>query len=292
MSRFINPFTDVGFKKIFGQEINKDLLISFLNNLLKGERVINDLRFLDKEQMPEMGSARGLVFDVFCETSDGENIIVEMQLKGQDYFKDRAIFYMSQGIIRQGVRGREWNYKVHSVYGVFIMNFYDEEYFNDKFRTDVGLLDMKSHDLFSDRIRMIFLQMPYFKKEMAQCRTLFDRWIYVLKNMEVLDRMPWEARIAVFKKLADVASTAALTPEERDKYDYSLKKIRDELSIMSYEMKKGHEKGLAEGRAEGRAEGLAEGQRAIAKRLKDAGIPTAVIADSTGLSVEEVLQLG
>ena len=147
---------------------------------------------------------------------------------------------------------------------------------------------MKSHDLFSDRIRMIFLQMPYFKKEMAQCRTLFDRWIYVLKNMEVLDRMPWEARIAVFKKLADVASTAALTPEERDKYDYSLKKIRDELSIMSYEMKKGHEKGLAEGRAEG----LAEGQRAIAKRLKDAGIPTAVIADSTGLSVEEVLQLG
>ena len=292
MSRFINPFTDVGFKKIFGQEINKDLLISFLNNLLKGERVINDLRFLDKEQMPEMGSSRGLVFDVFCETSDGENIIVEMQLKGQDYFKDRAIFYMSQGIIRQGVRGREWNYKVHSVYGVFIMNFYDEEYFNDKFRTDVGLLDMKSHDLFSDRIRMIFLQMPYFKKEMAQCRTLFDRWIYVLKNMEVLDRMPWEARIAVFKKLADVASTAALTPEERDKYDYSLKKIRDELAIMSYEMKKGHEKGLAEGRAEGRAEGLAEGQRAIAKRLKDAGIPTAVIADSTGLSVEEVLQLG
>ena len=110
--------------------------------------------------------------------------------------------------------------------------------------------------------------------------------------MEVLDRMPWEARIAVFKKLADVASTAALTPEERDKYDYSLKKIRDELSIMSYEMKKGHEKGLAEGRAEGRAEGLAEGQRAIAQRLKDAGVPTAVIADSTGLSVEEVLQLG
>ena len=87
MSRFINPFTDVGFKKIFGQEVNKDLLLSFLNNLLMGERVINDLRFLDKEQMPEMGSSRELVFDVFCETSDGENIIVEMQLKGQDYFQ-------------------------------------------------------------------------------------------------------------------------------------------------------------------------------------------------------------
>ena len=279
MSRFINPFTDVGFKKIFGQEINKDLLLSFLNNLLMGERVINDLRFLDKEQMPEMGSSRELVFDVFCETSDGENIIVEMQLKGQDYFKDRAIFYMSQGIIRQGVQGRKWNYKVHSVYGVFIMNLRDEDYFRGKFRTDVGLLDMRTHELFSDRIRMIFLQMPCFKKEAAQCRTLFDRWIYLLKNMEVLERMPWEARIAVFKKLADVASTAALTPEERDKYEYSLKKIRDELSIMSHERKQGIKEGEKNARL------------TIAQHLKEKGIDASLIAETTGLSIEEINDL-
>ena len=287
MSRFINPFTDVGFKKIFGQEMNKDLLLSFLNNLLMGERVINDLRFLDKEQMPEMGSSRELVFDVFCETSDGENIIVEMQLKGQDYFKDRAIFYMSQGIIRQGVQGRKWNYKVHSVYGVFIMNFRDEDYFRGKFRTDVGLLDMRTHELFSDRIRMIFLQMPCFLKEASQCRTLFDRWIYVLKNMEVLERMPWEARIAVFKKLADVASTAALTPEERDKYEYSLKKIRDELSIMSHERKQG----IKQGREEGIKEGEKNARLTIALHLKEKGIDASLIAETTGLSIEEINDL-
>ncbi len=287
MSRFINPFTDVGFKKIFGQEVNKDLLLSFLNNLLMGERVINDLRFLDKEQMPEMGSSRELVFDVFCETSDGENIIVEMQLKGQDYFKDRAIFYMSQGIIRQGVQGRKWNYKVHSVYGVFIMNFRDEDYFRGKFRTDVGLLDMRTHELFSDRIRMIFLQMPCFLKEASQCRTLFDRWIYVLKNMEVLERMPWEARIAVFKKLADVASTAALTPEERDKYEYSLKKIRDELSIMSHERKQG----IKQGREEGIKEGEKNARLTIAQHLKEKGIDASLIAETTGLSIEEINDL-
>ena len=287
MSRFINPFTDVGFKKIFGQEVNKDLLLSFLNNLLMGERVINDLRFLDKEQMPEMGSSRELVFDVFCETSDGENIIVEMQLKGQDYFKDRAIFYMSQGIIRQGVQGRKWNYKVHSVYGVFIMNFRDEDYFKGKFRTDVGLLDMRTHELFSDRIRMIFLQMPCFLKEASQCRTLFDRWIYVLKNMEVLERMPWEARIAVFKKLADVASTAALTPEERDKYEYSLKKIRDELSIMSHERKQG----IKQGREEGIKEGEKNARLTIAQHLKEKGIDASLIAETTGLSIEEINDL-
>ena len=291
MSRFINPFTDVGFKKIFGQEVNKDLLLSFLNNLLMGERVINDLRFLDKEQMPEMGSSRELVFDVFCETSDGENIIVEMQLKGQDYFKDRAIFYMSQGIIRQGVQGRKWNYKVHSVYGVFIMNFRDEDYFRGKFRTDVGLLDMRTHELFSDRIRMIFLQMPCFLKEASQCRTLFDRWIYVLKIMEVLERMPWEARIAVFKKLADVASTAALTPEERDKYEYSLKKIRDELSIMSHERKQGIQQGREEGLQEGIKQGREEGIQVVARNLKNSGIPIDVIAQNTGLTVEEINNL-
>ena len=167
------------------------------------------------------------------------------------------------------------------------MNFRDEDYFKGKFRTDVGLLDMRTHELFSDRIRMIFLQMPCFLKEASQCRTLFDRWIYVLKNMEVLERMPWEARIAVFKKLADVASTAALTPEERDKYEYSLKKIRDELSIMSHERKQG----IKQGREEGIKEGEKNARLTIAQHLKEKGIDASLIAETTGLSIEEINDL-
>ena len=93
MGRFINPFTDWGFKRIFGQEINKDLLIQFLNDLLVGERHITDLRFMDKEQLPEAKDQRGAIYDIFCETDTKEQIIVEVQYRHQPYFLDRSIFY-------------------------------------------------------------------------------------------------------------------------------------------------------------------------------------------------------
>lgn len=122
MGRFINPFTDYGFKKIFGQEISKDLLIDFLNDLLKGERVITDLTFLNNEQLPEWEDARALIYDIHCTTDTGEKIIVEMQNKSQAYFRERALFYLSHAVTRQGQRG-DWMFDIKAVYGVFFMNF-------------------------------------------------------------------------------------------------------------------------------------------------------------------------
>lgn len=91
MGKYINPFTDYGFKKIFGQELSKDLLIDFLNDLLEGERVITDLTFLNNEQLPEWEDARALIYDIYCTTDTGEKIIVEMQNKSQVHFKERAL---------------------------------------------------------------------------------------------------------------------------------------------------------------------------------------------------------
>ena len=93
---------------LFGQELSKPLLIDFLNNLLKGEREIMDITFLDKEQPAVFADDRSLIYDILCETSDGEKIIVEMQNRGQSYFKKRSIYYVSEAIARQGVRGSEW----------------------------------------------------------------------------------------------------------------------------------------------------------------------------------------
>ena len=76
MSKFINPFTDYGFKLIFGREVSKDLLIEFLNDLLEGERVITDLQFLNNEQLPLYPEGRGIIYDVYCTTDTGEKIIV------------------------------------------------------------------------------------------------------------------------------------------------------------------------------------------------------------------------
>ncbi|MGM9687847.1 MAG: PD-(D/E)XK nuclease family transposase, partial [Alloprevotella sp.] len=100
MGRYINPFTDIGFKMLFGQELSKPLLIDFLNNLLKGERKIDDITFLDKEQTAVFEDDRSLIYDILCKTGDGEKIIVEMQNRGQSFFKKRSIYYVSEAISR------------------------------------------------------------------------------------------------------------------------------------------------------------------------------------------------
>ncbi len=281
----MNPFTDEGFKRIFGQEFSKPLLIDFLNNLLEGERVITDLRFLDKEQLPEFKENRGLIYDVYCETDTGEHIIVEMQNRPQEHFKDRALLYLSKAIVSQSRRGKEGDsYELSAVYGVFFMNFSDR-LIDSSFRADVSLSEMHSREPFSDKLRMIFLQLPLFTKSEAECYSYFERWIYILKHMEALNRMPWEAQHAIFKRLAEICETQALTPEERDRYEESLKVYRDNIAIAKYQKAKGRAEGIAEGEAKGRAEGRAE----VARNLKLLGtLSLSQIAEATGLTEAEI----
>ena len=163
MGRFVNPFTDEGFKIVFGQEISKPLLLDFLNTLLEGEEHIVDLTFSDKEQVTDYEDDRLLIYDVFCTTSDGEKIIVEMQNKKQGYFKKRSIYYLSRAISRQGEKGKEWRYDIKAVYFVAFMNFQLPDL--PDFRTDVVLMDVKNKVVFSKDIRMTFLQLPLFTKE-------------------------------------------------------------------------------------------------------------------------------
>ena len=287
MSKYINPFTDWGFKQIFGQEANKDILLFFLNSLLEGERCITDLKFLDKELLGDSIIDRSLIYDVYCETDTGEHIIVEMQNREQSYFIDRSLYYLSKSIVRQGQRGSDWKYHIDAVYGVFFMNFTLEEKLEQKLRTDVILSDRETGKLISDKLRMIFLQLPYFDKSETECENDFERMIYVLRKMEVLNRMPFEKRSFIFEKLAKIAEVRKLTPEEQNQYDQSLKAYRDTYSVMSTAEEKGREKGREEGRAEGRA----EERRSMASKLKAAGTPIDLIAQVSGLSAEEVEKL-
>ncbi len=159
MAQFINPFTDIGFKRIFGQEISKPLLLDFLNNLLAGEEHIVNLSFLDKEQPALYEDDRSLIYDIYCETDEGKKIIVEMQNKSQPYFKNRSIYYVSEAIARQGERGSGWNYGIDAVYLVAFLNFCPMD-FKQKFRTDVVLKDKETNDDFSDKIRSIYAIVP------------------------------------------------------------------------------------------------------------------------------------
>ena len=302
MARFINPFTDVGFKRIFGQEINKDLLIDFLNALLEGERRVKDIRFLDKELIPIYEKDRSLIYDIYCTDENGEQFIVEMQNREHVNFRERTIYYLSQAIARQGERGVDWKFSLKAVYGVFFLNFQLTQ-LPHKLRTDIILADRDTHEQFSDKMRYIFLELPSFIKEENECETDFERWIYVLKNMETLQRLPFKARNAVFQRLEQIVDIAAMSKEDRMKYDESIKVYRDRLAVMEFERLKGVEEGRAEGRAEGLAEGLEKGlEKGLVKglekanlnfvrNLKQMGLAPEFIAQATGLSVGEVERL-
>lgn len=286
MGRFINPFTDVGFKRIFGQEASKDLLIDFLNDLLVGEKQIKDIRFLDKELIPEYGDGRGIIYDVYCTTEEGEHFIVEMQNKSQIHFKERALFYLSNAIARQGVKGSEWMFDIKAVYGVFFMNFTLKDT-PQKLKTDVMLLDRETYETFSDKLRFIFIELPCFDKTEDECENDFERWIYVLKNMEILDRMPFKAYKAAFEKLEKITDIAALSKEDRMKYDESIKVYRDIKATLAFSREEGRAEGIHIGMEKGRAEGMKE----VAKKMKMLELDSDIIIKSTGLTAEEISTL-
>ena len=282
MAKYINPFTDVGFKRIFGQELSKPLLLDFLNSLFEGEKRIVNLTFLDKEQPALFEEDRSLIYDIYCETDEGEKIIVEMQNKSQPFFKNRSIYYVSESIARQGERGSSWNYEIDSVYLVAFLNFSPLD-FKKQFRTDVVLAEKDTKEQFSDKLRMIYLQLPLFTKEADECENQVERWIYLLKNMETLNRLPWAAQSAVFKKLESIADVGAMTRSERLQYDEALKKSRDTISVF--------EGVRLEGRMEGNAEGRLEEKIAIARNLKSMGMSISDVSKATGLQEEEIKAL-
>ncbi len=291
MGQFINPFSDWGFKLIFGQDINKDLLISFLNDLLKGEHVIQNISFLNNEQLPETVKERGLIYDVYCKTDKGTHIIVEMQNKFQPHFISRSIVYAARAVIGQAEKGASWDYDVESVYTVCFMNFITPELDERKFRTDVVLADRDDHRIVSDKLRFIYLQLPLFKKDEPECDNDFERWIYVLKNMETLKRMPFAAQNAVFQKLAQITNIAALHPEQRKKYDASIKAYRDTLATYEGSFLLGEKSGLEKGIQKGLEKGRQEECFRNARNMKKLGLDVAMIQKITGLTAEEIARL-
>ncbi|MBO4905522.1 MAG: PD-(D/E)XK nuclease family transposase [Bacteroidaceae bacterium] len=274
MGKFINPFTDVGFKRIFGQDMSKPVLIAFLNSLLTGERKIKDVSFLDKEQLGHSDIDRSLIYDIYCETADGSHIIVEMQNKYQPYFKNRSIYYLSRSVSQQGERGAEWLYDIKAVYLIAFLNFRLDD-ISKRFRTDVALADIDTKAIFSNKLRLIYLQLPYFTKEADECINVFERFIYVLKNMDILTRMPWAAQDSVFQKLASIAEVSALDRKERQLYDESLRKYRDTLVVMEGQFQEGMEQGIAN----------------VARAMKANNMPLEQISLYTGLTTEEISQL-
>ena len=206
MGKYINPFTDWGFKRLFGQEFSKDLLISFLNDLLVGELQVKNVVFKDKEELPSTKDQRGIIYDVYCETDTGERFILEMQNRWQPNFLDRSICYACRSVLEQVDKGKTEQqdaYRFLPIYTVCFMNYTSNKEELDKFRTDIVLADKESGEIASNKLRFIYLVLPLFEKKVDECDTDFDKWIYVLKHMEALSRMPFTAQKEIFKQLEE-----------------------------------------------------------------------------------------
>ena len=302
--RYINPYTDFGFKKLFGTELNKDLLISFLNALLKEKPEITDLTYLNTEHLGEGITERKAVFDVYCQLADGSRIIVEMQKAEQEFFKDRSIYYSTYPIRDQAPKG-PWNYHLEDVYTVGILNFTfpEGEYPSDSFIHEIKLKDVEDNHVFYDKLTFVYLEMPKFSKREDELETMFDKWMFALTNLTQLLERPKALQERIFTRLFEQAEVARFTPVERNEYVASKKEYWDNYSIVTTAMKKGLSeglaqglaKGLAQGRAEGieegRAEGIREGIRATARNLKQMGLSADDIVKATGLISDEIERL-
>jgi predicted transposase/invertase (TIGR01784 family) len=270
MAKYINPYTDFGFKKLFGEEGNKDLLIDFLNQLLPTHHQIADLNFRNVENLSDLSTERKAIFDVHCKAVSGERFIVEMQKAKVKYFKDRSLFYVTFPIREQAQQG-EWNFKLEPIYFVAVLDFeYDEAEERRKFRRDVSLKDQDG-DLFFDKLHFKFLQMPLFRLQEHELKTKFDKWCYFLKNLESFDHIPSILNEPIFQKAFGTAELAGLTAQQRDNYEQSLIQYRDLKSAL--------ETAVEENKIE------------ITKKLFVLGLDDISISQATELTVKQVEQL-
>ena len=300
MGRYINPFTDWGFKRLFGQEFSKDLLISFLNDLFEGEFQIKDVTFKDKEQLGDTNDLRGCIFDIYCVTDDDKHFIVEMQNRWVPFFVNRSIYYASKAFVAQRKKFDEAGvrtailYQFVPVYVVCIMNFMPKEHEVTKFRTDVALREKSSDSMFSDKLRFIYLSLPFFDKSEEECEIGFEKLIYVLKYMEmdeVFKNLPLAEQKKMLDHLAKLPDVRFLSSEEREKYDESIKAVDDYYSGLYGSYVEGEKKGISKGIAEGRAEGELSKGLTIARNLLSMGMSWSQIMQATGLTEEELKPL-
>ncbi len=280
--KYINPFTDYGFKRLFGEEPSKDLLLDFLNELLSEETgKIMSLTYLKSDRLGPHEEDRRVIFDLYCENERGEKFIVELQKTKQKFFKDRTVYYSTFPIREQAQRGSNWNFELKAVYTVAILDFVFDEDLNekDKYRYNVKLADIETNKVFYDKLTFVYLEMPKFTKTITQLETRFDKWLYIIRNLHKLERIPDELRESIFERLFEVAEIAKFSPAEAESYEDSMKVFRDLNNS------------LDTAREEGEIVGMRKIQNNLAETMLKDGEPLEKIIKYTGLTESEIQEI-
>jgi predicted transposase/invertase (TIGR01784 family) len=272
-AKYLNPFTDYGFKKIFGEEASKPLLIDFLNALLPQTDKIIDLTFKNTEQLGQTDLDRKAIYDIYCENEKGEKFIVELQKAKQNYFKERTIYYSTFPIREQAEKG-EWNYNLKAVYCIGILDFTFDDYETEPEKSEVvHTIKLKNQNgkTFYDKLTFIYLEMPNFKQLETQLETRLDKWLYFIKYLEDFQTIPTIFTDDVFSQAFEKAELAKFGQVELANYENSLKIYRDLKGVIDT--------------------AFDEGILKVAKNLKEEGMNIEFIIKVTGLTNEEIERL-
>ncbi|MBR3671729.1 MAG: Rpn family recombination-promoting nuclease/putative transposase [Spirochaetia bacterium] len=311
---------DVAFKYLFGTEKNKNLLKVLLENVF--DREIEDISYDNTEQIGESLDARNAYFDVLCRAKDGPDFIVECQVRPQEFFAERAVFYASRTVANNAPKG-EWDYDFRSVYFLGLINFplpdvigKTEGYFHS-----FSLRNDKTHALMTDKVRYAFMEVATFNKRIEECQSFQDEFLFYMKNLPTFVEKPDTRHNQYFEELLHTAEYLNMDMETQAMYEKRLKEMRDIRNVEEYARRhtlaegikqgiaeglekgmaeglaKGHEKGLAEGLERGMEQGMEKGLAEGISKVKEAlkllrdGYSAEEVSEKTGLSLEDVRSL-
>ena len=298
LAPFVNLRSDVGFKAVFADRNNKDILIGVLNQILPPEARIEDIKeYSDREQRRDVPYGKKTVLDLVCVDRDDRTFVVEMQASEEDFFFERCVYYasglyhleLSDGVRYKGLR---------PVYVVSFLNYrlrHDDEslWDTDHFISYWRFSEKRTGMVADQTISVIFVEMTLFTKTLEECVTEFDRLFYIFKNSDGFQRIPeWiEEAGGISRRLAEACEVAAFDKEKKLKYEIDKMNEWDIQAQKEYAVRKGLEeglqKGLQKGLREGREEGLEQGREetrlSIARKLFEAGTPVDVIVNCTGV---------
>ena len=288
-SIYFDPTTDFGFKKLFGEEANKDLLIDFLNGMLPDYHQIASLTFQKTEQLPNHKEERKAIFDILCQSASGERFIIEMQKAPIGYFMDRSLYYSTFPIQTQAVKGK-WDFALSQVYLIGILDFdYDKNKEYWKKRQVLRSFNIKDEKgvLMTDKLHFKFLQLPFFKKKPHQLTTHFDKWCYFLKNLENFNTIPNILNEPIFMKAFDVAKVSNLDPNDYILYQISKSKKYDIELVEEAAEKRGIEIGEEKGFKKGKAEERIE----VVLILHEKGYTATQLSDMLNMPLQKVEEI-
>ena len=287
---FVDLLTNAGFKAVFGDEANQDVVMTIINEFLPEHRQVTEIQYLPTEhQGPVLSLNKEFQFDFMCRDVSGVEFIVEAQSYIEEGWFQRCACYASRAYDRQSRKGK--GYDIAPVYLIGFMGVLVPhpcpELWRGRYISEYTFREKTTGDLLAETIIIIFVELASFDKTIEECETVRDRMLYILKNIGVLKERPQCLQGKEYERIFHACHIAGFDEEKRRIYEKDMNDEKRLHGMLAAQHKEGRAEGLKEGIAEGRAEGRAE----LLKNLLESGLPIEEVSRLTKIDVQEIMRL-